>query len=161
MEVALGGLIGAVLLGFVLAGRAYFGSGTDLAGDLRIPGSDEVRQLRAELGQLSPTWDRRYAQVENWRNDLTTAVDLGIRHVDRVENRVRGVVRRAREELADGGITYPALEAEASELRTLDGEGGGAEEVQPVPAGVEGSRRAALRSLPGGWTEEDLRALGA
>lgn len=109
--------------------------------------TDEVASIRAQ-----------YAEVSAWRGDITLAVDEGIRHVDRAENRVRSVIRRAREKLEENGIEYGALEAEASELRVRDGSGGAGERLQPVPAEV-GSRGTAPPGVPGYFSPEHLEAL--
>lgn len=91
---------------------------------------DKIRELRAE-----------YAQINEWRSDITLAVDEGIREVTRKENRIRATVRRAREELADRGLESPGLEAEAAELRERDGGRGEEEELPAVHAGVGGDQQ--------------------
>jgi hypothetical protein len=109
--------------------------------------TDEVASIRAE-----------YAEVSAWRGDITLAVDEGIRHVDRAENRVRSVIRRAREKLEENGIEYGALEAEASELRIRDGSGSPGERLQPVSTEV-GRPAAAPPGVPGYFSPEHLAAL--
>ncbi len=90
--------------------------------------------------------------------ELLFAVSEGISKVERTENRIRAVVRRAREQLEDGGVSSPALDAEVTELRVVDGGASGPEQVQAVPAPVAAPD---MSSIPGEWTEEDLRLLGA
>jgi hypothetical protein len=160
MDLVWGALGMALLLTFLWGAQHFRGSGTGLAGETRFAELAQLRQLGAELEKLSQTWERVFAEHTGKLADLETAVDHGIRQVTRQENRIRGVVRRAREELADGGVVYPALEAEAAELRYVDGEGGPAPELPTVPAGVDQDRRAALKSLPGAWNEEDFVAMG-
>lgn len=67
---------------------------------------------------------------------LTLAVAEGIQHVERAENRIRATIKRARQELADGGISSPGLDAEAQQLHLLDGEGSDGGRVLPVPSSV-------------------------
>jgi hypothetical protein len=109
--------------------------------------TEEVASIRAE-----------YAEVSAWKQDITLAVDEGIRHVDRAENRVRSVIRRAREKLEENGIEYGALEAEASELRIRDGGGSQGGGVQPVPTEV-GRSTSAPPGIPGYFSPEHLEAL--
>jgi len=61
---------------------------------------------------------------------LKAAVAGGIEHVDRIETRIQGAVKRARKELRDAGAEHPGLEAEAAQLSLVHGEGGG---EPPVP----------------------------
>jgi len=70
-------------------------------------------------------------------NHLTLAVAEGIQHVDRAERRIAGTVARARKLLAESGVESPGLEAEAYELRLLDGDARPAEGVREVPESVE------------------------
>lgn len=69
--------------------------------------------------------------------DLRLAVDEGIKNVQRSERRVRAVVQSARKELAEQGFEHAGVEAEAGELREVDGEGSDNGALQPVPADVE------------------------
>ncbi len=83
---------------------------------------------------------------------LRLAVGQGIEHVDRVESRIQGVVKRARKELRDAGVETPGLDAEAAQLSLVHGEGGEAEAMPIVPPGVGGD----VSSVPG-VTPEQLR----
>jgi hypothetical protein len=109
--------------------------------------TDEVASIR-----------ERYAEVSAWKQDITLAVDEGIRHVDRAENRVRSVVRRAREKLEENGIEYGAIEAEASELRIRDGGGSPLDRVHPMSTEV-GRSTSAPPGIPGYFSPEHLEAL--
>ena len=115
MLFAWGALGLALLLTFLWGAQRLRGPGTGPADETRFAELAQLRQLRAELEQLSQAWDRAFAEHTGKLQDLETAVDHGIRQVTRQENRIRGVVRRAREELAEGGFSHPALEAEASD----------------------------------------------
>lgn len=65
-------------------------------------------------------------------DDLTTAVDEGIKRVQRSENRVRAIVDGAKKQLSDAGYEHAGVDAEASELRELDAGVRGAESVPAV-----------------------------
>jgi len=69
-------------------------------------------------------------------NHLTLAVAEGIQHVDRAESRIRGVVSRAQRQLRDSNLESPGLEAEAHELRLVDGGPREGEGVPSVPEAV-------------------------
>lgn len=90
--------------------------------------------------------------------ELLFAVSEGIQKVERTENRIRATVRRAKEQLEDGGVSSPALDAEASELRLLDG---GARETEQVPSVPERVATPDMTDFPGDWSPEDLALLGA
>ena len=90
--------------------------------------------------------------LESQVRDLHIAVDEGIQRVDRSERRVRAVVQRARKRLEDLGYEDEGLEAEARELRLVNGADSPAQPMQPVQQGVaageQGNRFAAF---PGSW----------
>ncbi len=68
-------------------------------------------------------------KVEGW----TLAIAEGIERVDRSERRIHATIKRARKELKALGYEDAGLEAEAAELRKVDGEGstdGGVPDVQ-------------------------------
>lgn len=69
--------------------------------------------------------------------DLALAVDEGIKNVQRSERRVRSVVQSARKELAEAGFEHAGVEAEASELREVHGNGSQEGDMQAVPTNVE------------------------
>ena len=90
--------------------------------------------------------------------ELIFAVAEGISKVERTEMRIRATVRRARKELEEHGTYSPSLDAEATELRILDGGGGEEDQVQPVRPPVETSTPD-LTDVPGEWTQDDLLLL--
>ena len=97
-------------------------------------------------------------EVQKQIRDLTLAIDEGIQRTDRAERRVRGVVQRARKELAKLGYEDPGLEAEAHELRVVDGDGGGdggvpavSEEVAEVEAAPSSIRGVSADQLRRRW----------
>ncbi len=88
--------------------------------------------------------------------DLTFAVSEGISKVERAENRIRATIRRARAELEEHGSYSPGLDAEAQELRIVDGKGSVEESVQPLREEVASPD---LTGVPGEWTQDDLALL--
>jgi hypothetical protein len=118
----------------------------------------ELAELRAQVGELAEamrSFSSELADMDGWRGDINQAVAEGIKHVDRVENRIRATVRRAREQLADHGYEHPGLEAEAQELRRSDGAGGREEGVPPVRGDVaNGVQTPQLSMFPGGFPAE-------
>ncbi len=86
------------------------------------------------------------------------AVSDGIERTDRAERRVRNAIQRARKELGKLGYEDPGLEAEAGELRIVDGEGGGdggvpavSEEVAAVDAAPSSIRGVPAETLRRRW----------
>jgi len=88
------------------------------------------------LEELGVAQDAHLDQLTTQIKDLTFAVAEGIERVDRAERRVRGVIQRARKELGDRGYEDPGLEAEAHELRNVDGDGSKDGGVPAVPEEV-------------------------
>ncbi len=97
--------------------------------------------------------------VEHLTSELAAvkfAVAEGITHVERVENRIRGTVKRARKELQERGLTSPGLDAEASGLSLVDDEGGEGTPVPVMPPGVVEPQS----SVPGVSPEQLRRVRG-
>jgi len=109
----------------------------------------------ANLEELATAQDSQLTDLQTKIKDLTFAVSEGIERTDRAERRVRGVIQRARKELGKLGYEDPGLEAEAHELRIVDGEGSGdggvpavSEEVATVdgaPSSIKGVPAETLR----------------
>ena len=76
------------------------------------------------LEELGVAQDAHLDQITTQIKDLTFAVSEGIERTDRAERRIRNAIQRARKELASRGFDDPGLEAEAHELRIVDGDGG-------------------------------------
>ena len=98
----------------------------------------------------------RLLQLEGELSNVRAAVAEGISHVDRVEMRIQGAVKRARKELRESGAEHPGLEAEAAELSLIHGGGGEGPAMPVVPQAVEqpGS------SVPGVSPEQLRRVRG-
>jgi len=107
------------------------------------------------LEELGVAQDAHLDQITTQIKDLTLAVSEGIERTDRAERRVRGVIQRARKELAARGYEDPGLEAEDHELRAVDGDGGKdggvptvseeVAEVEPAPSSIRGVSAEQLR----------------
>lgn len=99
-----------------------------------------------------------YGEIDGWRDDINIAVAEGIKNVERAENRVRATVRRAQAQLAEHGFESPGIEAEASELRTVDADRSGARGLRPVHE-VLAESLDPPPGIPGNWTPEAVRYL--
>jgi hypothetical protein len=82
----------------------------------------------------------RHDALNDRVNAITLAVAEGIQHVDRAEKRIRATVQRAQRELRESGEFHPGVEAEASQLRLVYGDGGDEGGMPPVRADVEGAQ---------------------
>ncbi len=82
--------------------------------------------------------------------ELTLAIAEGIERVDRSERRVRSTVARAQKELKKLGYEDPGLEAEANQLRSIDGKGGTDGEVLDVPGQLDAPAQtpSSIRGVP-------------
>ena len=127
----------ALLVGFVAAWGAFSGSpGPDTSS---APPYDDT-ELREALADVAGVLEAVRADYVQWQADINTAVAEGIKHVERAENRIRATVRRAREELAEGGVRSPGLEAEALDIFGRDGGGSSSSSVPPMHNGVAGGQ---------------------
>jgi len=77
-----------------------------------------VVKLEAEVDQLPHTWNEMHNKVR------------------RVEERTRGAVRRAMQELEENGVESAELTEIGSQLRLGDGNGGPPSGMQPMPEGM-------------------------
>jgi len=112
------------------------------------------------LEELASAQERTLTDQQQKIKDLTFAVSEGIERTDRAERRIRNAIQRARKELASRGFDDPGLEAEAHELRLVDGEGsgdGGVPAVSTEVAEVDG----APSSIRGVTAEQLRRRWGA
>ena len=80
--------------------------------------------------------------------ELTHATAEGIERVERSERRVQNTIQRSRKELAQFGYESAGLEAEAAELRLVDG-GGGEESQLPTVRPEVAEPAEESSSLPG------------
>lgn len=154
---AVGLSVSALLAALAAAGWAWRLSARDQPPP--GPAYDDRAVLEALDGLLEASQNQA-AQIERVQADykaLVVAVDEGIQDVRRRENRIRASVRRAQEELEEHGVSVPSIEAEASELRSLDGERGEPERMPAVHQDME-ERRAVFGSIPGAFDPEEVGA---
>jgi len=111
-----------------------------------VPLSDRPEELNYALAKSEifttvlrqiGTQGEEASKLEERIKRLTVAVDEGIERVGRSERRINATVARARKELKKLGYEDPGLEAEAAELRLVDGGGGEGGELPEVREGVE------------------------
>lgn len=118
----------------------------------------ELGPIREQLHQLVDGYNALKADIDTIEEELRDqklAIAEGIERVDRAERRVRAAVGRAKKRMEELGYVDEGLEAEAAQLRELDGGPGEGEGMHPVPSDVgrdaEDFRRA-LAALPGDWS---------
>ena len=100
---------------------------------------------------------QRMDSLEADHTDVRAAVAHGIEDVERVNNRISATIRRTKAQLEEQGLESPALDAEAAQLRVIDGGGGdegglpplqeGVGEVQSSIPGVSAAELARVRGL--------------
>jgi len=122
-------------------------------------GMDGTASLQPALDLLQDQFQSTTKRLEDELHRLLLAVAEGIEKVERKENRIDAVVGRARKELAEHGLESPGLEAEATELRLVDGAGSEEQGMPAVreeladypdaPSSVPGVTRAQLRAIRG------------
>lgn len=96
---------------------------------------DTTEQV-ASLNQAIASNYQQIVELQASQATLTLAVDEGIRHVTRAEKRVSRTIQVTNKKLEEHGLESPLLEAEADELRDLDGEGGALGPMPPMPSEV-------------------------
>lgn len=87
--------------------------------------------------QLFGNLEARMSALEADHKDVRAAVAHGIEDIERVDNRIKATVRRVKTQLAEADLESPAIDAEAEQLRLIDGGGGDRVELPPVHEGVE------------------------
>jgi len=101
--------------------------------DLLESGLDALgsRSTAADHGDKITELAAHQVVLQRSVEQLTLAVAEGIERVDRAENRIKATIARARKQLKESGFESPGLDAEAHDLRLVDGTGG---EERGVPA---------------------------
>lgn len=99
--------------------------------------------------------DRQFALLRQDLEDQGMRIQEEVANSERRENRIRGTVTRARQELSQIGVEHPGLEAEAAQLHLLDGGGGEGSGMHGVPPGVGGGESS---SIPGVSVEQLQKA---
>ena len=112
---------------------------------IATPSLDAVKQTLKELAQVAAANQTDIAasattlqNLQILMKNLTAAVSEGIERTDRAERRIKATVKRARAELEARGYQDPGLDAEAYELRLIDGEPSPDGGVPPMQPGVAG-----------------------
>ena len=123
---------------------------------IATPSLDSIKQALKELAQVAAAnqtdvaaAELRLDTLDVTMKNLTLAVADGIERGDRAERRIKATVKRARAELEARGFQDPGLEAEAHELRLIDGEpspDGGVQPVQPDVA-RPGEQASSIRGV--------------
>lgn len=120
---------------------------------------DAIRGLLARLvdGGEAPM-RTRLADLEDQVARLPGRWEDIRREAARLDARARSAVARARQELADSGLSDDRLETVADELQLEHGDGSGGGGVLPVPASVASVPRAAQPEPEAGdWKERTRR----
>lgn len=131
--------------------------------DARLDALEDHRETHAR--NITTTEDDQrllFAAIDTLTDqiaELKLAIDEGILKTNRAERRVRTAVSRARSELSELGIVDPTVEAEASELRDVDGVRSETVGVLPVRGEVEGNAETPS-SIPGVSIEQIRRMRG-
>ena len=121
----------------------------------RVESAPTASDRVLNLEELGVAQDATLEELHTKIKDLTFAVSEGIERTDRAERRIRNAIQRARKELEARGYEDPGLEAEAHELRVVDGDGGKdgglpavsekVAEVDGAPSSIKGVSAGLLR----------------
>lgn len=98
----------------------------------------------------------RMGKLEADHTDVRAAVAHGIEDIERVDNRIKATIRRTTKQLEEAGVESPTLNAEAEQLRVIDGGGGDEpelpslhEELDEVPSSIPGVPASTLAKIRG------------
>ena len=97
------------------------------------PDDPELLGIQRKLDLLDGMWESSDRKVKEY----AIALSEGIEREERRERRINATVARARKELRESGVEHAGLEAEAGDLRKVDGDGGHGTEVLHLPEPVE------------------------
>jgi len=82
---------------------------------------EELSQELASVRGFAAGVHGQVGELEKKVDGWSLAISEGIERTERAERRIRAAIARAKKELAEHGLESPGLEAEAEELRKLDG----------------------------------------
>ena len=118
-------------------------------------------EMRAHVEERLAPLSAAFTELEKRLRDTNVAVAEGIERTDRSERRIASTVARARKELRESDFEHPGLEAEAHELRKVDGDGGHGTEVLHLPEKVEADADdpSSIRGVPAS-TLRRVRGIG-
>jgi len=111
--------------------------------ELRRSLRDIAAELEAARAGPEAHFSQRLLELETMVDTLPQRWEQIKREATRAEGRARAIVADARRELAASGLSSPAVDEQARELRLVDGEGGRGEAMPAVHQNVEGSAPAA------------------
>jgi len=133
----------------------------DTVEKLRVIGEKQLENRTAIEGltETIATFAESIEQLNNEIKETRLAVSEGIERVDRSERRIKATVARARSELESRGYKDPGLDAEAFELRDIDGNGSDESGLPAVPETVVESA-SQISSIRGVATEQLRRVRG-
>ena len=123
------------------------------------PTLDSIEHDIDALQASSGDYQNQMELFEGRIKDLTIAIAEGIKGYEKSERRVQATIQRAQKELKARGLESPGLEAEAHDLRLVDG---GRSDEYGVPAVPPEVAQAAdqASSVPGVTLEQLQRARG-
>jgi hypothetical protein len=110
----------------------------------------ELDSLQAEVAELAASHAELFAKADQ----LPVTWEEMLRKVRRTEERTRGAVRRARQELEEAGFQSEELEGAWGDLQPLDGTGSETGGLQPLSNGV-----GSVPQNPSPQPEPDFRSL--
>ena len=115
----------------------------------------DLRENHADVSHRLESLFENIGELAAQAKDFTMALSEGIERTDRAERRIKATVARARKELKARGYEDPGLDAEAYELRDVDGKGGDDPGVLPLrgPVGQPTEDASSIR----GVSLEELR----
>lgn len=129
---------------------------------LTTPIQLQVLALEQDLAKTQTETEDRFLEVataveqlQATARDHLLAIDEGISQVERAENRVKQVIRRAKAKLAADGVEDPGIEAEDRQLREGNGEGSAPVGVPPVSkdVGIVDPETGRIKGVPGRFTK--------
>ena len=125
----------------------------------KVPEVSTLREINEtttyHLGLLEGL-DARMGALEADHKDVRAAVAHGIEDIERVDNRIKATVRRTKAQLEEHGLESPTLDAEAAQLRVVDGGGSDEGGLPPVQEDVG----EVQSSIPGVSAAELARVRG-
>lgn len=114
----------------------------------------DLRAVEERLNEHEQALDGLAAAVNQLGeriDDQRLAIAEGIERTERAERRIRASVQRARARLADSGLADDALDAEAEQLRFIDGDGSANGRVPPMRESMGGPPARDMSAFPGSW----------
>lgn len=115
---------------------------------------DAIRSL--QVPPPAPDLEARVREIEDQVDRLPSKWEAMVKEAARAEGRARALVRRTQKELEDRGLVSQGVEAEADQLRLIDGEGGDDSDLQPVRRSVAYSEQTPHAPAVDDWKARTL-----